>query len=229
MLHNIRDCHYRSEDDYDVRHFDREILLSEVQTLDFIVVPFKNTPSLAHTMLSFGLSDGQYIVFSVEARLKKNETYSPLQGALQAYELMWVVGTEKDLIALRTEIRQAEVFLYRTSAQPDQVRSVFLAAVARVNEIHRQPEFYDTLRNNCTTNLLDLVNRLRPGTIPEDIRVLLPGHSDRLLYDHGLLAAQGPFSQIRQASRINLSARIHFGSEEFSRAIRGELETSSLR
>jgi hypothetical protein len=222
VLRNIRDCHYRTEDDYDVRHFDREIPLSQVQTLDFIVVPFKNAPSLAHTMLSFGLTDGEYIVLSVEARLESQETYNPIQGAMQAYELMWVVGTERDLIALRTEVRQVEVFLYRTRAQPEQVRNVFLAAVARVNEIHRQPEYYDTLRNNCTTNIVDLVNRLRPGTIPEDIRILLPGHSDRLLYDHGLLAMEGPFAQIKQASRINLSAKLNYGSADFSKAIRGE-------
>ena len=176
-LRNIRDCYYRSEDDYDVRHFDQWIWLDDVQTLDFIVVPFQGTPSLAHTMLSFGMRDGQYLVFSVEARLKQNETYSVIDGAMRGYELMWVVGTERDLIALRTEIRRADVYLYRTTAQPEQVRRVFLAAVARVNEIARQPEFYDTLRNNCTTNIVDLINGLRPGTIPEDIQVLLPGHS----------------------------------------------------
>ncbi|HAC90130.1 MAG TPA: hypothetical protein DCF63_05780 [Planctomycetaceae bacterium] len=97
-LHHIRDCHYRSEDDYDVRHFDREVWLGDVMSLDFIVVPFKETPSLAHTMLSFGLIDGQYIVFSVEARLEHGEIYSPLSGARQQYELMWVVGSDPDLI-----------------------------------------------------------------------------------------------------------------------------------
>lgn len=222
-LYNIRDCHYRTEEDYDVRHFDREILLSELRTLDFIVVPFKSAPSLAHTMLSFGLSDGQYIVFSVEARFEQNESYNPIQGAIKGYELIWVVGTERDLIALRTEIRKADVYLYRTKATPEQVRSVFLAAVARVNEIARQPEFYNTLRNNCTTNIVDLINELQPGTIPEDVRVLLPGHSDKFLYDQGLLAADGPFAMIKQVSRINSAARIHYGSSEFSQAIRGEL------
>ncbi len=222
-LHNIRDCHYRTEDDYDVRHFDREVWLADIQTLDFIVVPFKSTPSLAHTMLSFGLSDGQYIVFSVEARFEKNESYHPIQGAVKGYELIWVVGTERDLIALRTEIRRADVYLYRTRATPEQVRNVFVAAVARVNQIAREPEFYNTLRNNCTTNIVDLINELQPGTIPEDIRVLLPGHSDKFLYDQGLLAISGPFPAIKQASRINTVAGLHYGSAEFSQAIRGEL------
>ena len=62
-LFNIRNCNYRTETDFDVRHFDREILLSDVRTIDFIVVPFKETPLLAHTMLSFGMADGEQIVF----------------------------------------------------------------------------------------------------------------------------------------------------------------------
>lgn len=226
LLRNIRDCHYRTEDDYDVRHFDRVVRLDDLQSLDFIVVPFQATPSLAHTMLSFGLSDGQYLVFSVEARLEQNESYHPVEGAINGYELMWVVGTERDLIGLRTEVRKADVYLYRTRATPQQVRKIFLAAVARVNQIARQPEFYDTIRNNCTTNIVALANQLQPGTIPEDIRVLLPGHSDKLLYDQGLLAVNGPFPIIKEASRINPMAKIHHGSADFSQAIRGQLPTN---
>ena len=222
-LYNIRDCEYRTENDYDVRHVDRVIPLDHVRSLDFIVVPFVNAPLIAHTMLSFGLSNGEQIVFSVEARLEPHENYELVAGKSKQYELMWVVGTERDLIRLRTEVRNVDVYLYRTRATPAQVQKVFLASVARVNQIARQPEFYDLLTNNCTTNIVQLVNDLRPGSIPEDIRVLLPGHSDRLAYDLGLLAAEGPFEQIKAASKINLAARLHAHDPNFSQAIRGSL------
>ena len=221
IVRNVRDTVYRTESDCDVRHIDMVVPLDSLQTVDFIVVPFRNAPSLAHTMISFGLSSGQHIAFSVEARLEIDESYSPIDGALKRYELMWVVATERDAIGLRTTIRGDDVFLYRTRAQPEQARQVFLAAVARVNEIHRSPEFYDTLRNNCTTNIVNMINQLRPGTIQEDIRLLLPGHSDRMLYDQGLIIANGSFEGMRQASRINMAAHVHFGSADFSRAIRG--------
>jgi Domain of unknown function (DUF4105) len=222
-LYNIRDTYYRSEDNYDVRHFDRVVMLNEVQSIDFIVVPFKNTPSLAHTMISFGLANGDHIAFSVEARLEQGESYSPLNGSMKSYELMWVAGTERDLIGLRTTIRMDDVYLYRTTVQPEQAKQVFLAAVARVNEIARTPEFYDTLTNNCTTNIVDMVNKLRPGTFQEDIRLVLPGHSDKMLYDHGMIRATGTFEQVRQASRINLAANLNFGSPNFSQLIRGNV------
>lgn len=219
-LYNIRDCEYRTEEDYDVRHIDRLIYLSDVRTIDFIVVPFSNAPMLAHTMLSFGLANGEQIVFSVEARLETGEGYELVAGTTNEYELMWVVGTERDLIRLRTEVRDVDVYLYRTRATPEQVQRVFLAALARVNEIARQPEFYDLLNNNCTTNIVDLINQLRPGAIPKDIRVVLPGHSDRLAYDLGLLAVEGPFEQIKAGSKINLLANLNAHSPNFSQAIR---------
>ncbi|MCA9128493.1 MAG: DUF4105 domain-containing protein [Planctomycetales bacterium] len=219
-LHNIRDCEYRTEDDYDVRHFSREVLLSEVRSIDFIVVPFKNAPAIAHTMLSFGLANGEYLVFSVEARLEEGEQYAALASANKQFELMWVVGTERDLIRLRTDVRNVDVYLYPTRATPAQAQDVFLAAVARVNEIARSPEFYDLLDNNCTTNIVDMINRLKPGAIPQDIRIVLPGHSDRLAYDLGLLAAQGPFEQVKASSRINLAAQLNANSPRFSQLIR---------
>lgn len=219
-LYNIRDCEYRTEDDYDVRHYDRQIMLDDVVAIDFIVVPFKETPAIAHTMLSFGLADGEHIVFSVEARLEQGEQYAALASANKEYELMWVVGSERDLIRLRTEVRDVEVFLYPIRADADQIKNVFLASLARVNEIAREPEFYDLLTNNCTTNIVDMVNSLKPGTIAPDIRVVLPGHSGKLAYDLGLLAVDGPFDQVKAASKINLAAKIYADSPNFSQAIR---------
>lgn len=220
QLRNIRDCDYRTEDDYDVRHFDRQILLSDVRTIDFIVVPFTNAPLIAHTMLSFGLAGGEQIVFSVEARLETHESYALGPSTNNEYELMWVVGTERDLILLRTEVRKVDVYLYPIRATPEQVQKAFLAAIARVNQIARQPEFYDLVANNCTTNIVDLVNEVRPETLLGDLRILLPGQSDRFAYDLGLLAAEGPFEQIKAASKINLAAQLYADDPNFSQAIR---------
>lgn len=220
QLRNIRDCDYRTEDDYDVRHFDRQILLSDVRTIDFIVVPFTNAPLIAHTMLSFGLAGGEQIVFSVEARLETHESYALGPSTTNEYELMWVVGTERDLILLRTEVRKVDVYLYPIRATPEQVQKAFLAAIARVNQIARQPEFYDLVANNCTTNIVDLVNEVRPETLLGDLRILLPGQSDRFAYDLGLLAAEGPFEQIKAASKINLAAQLYADDPNFSQAIR---------
>ncbi|MGN6543477.1 MAG: Lnb N-terminal periplasmic domain-containing protein [Aureliella sp.] len=219
-LYHIRDCTYRTEEDYDVRYFDREFVLSDVRSVDFIVVPFQNAPALAHTMLSFGMANGEHFVVSVEGRMEQGETYSTLGGAMNGYELMVVVGTERDLILLRTEVRKVDVYLYPTRVPPEQVQRLFVAMLGRANELARKPEFYDLLTNNCTTNIVSHINALKPGYIPNDVRVLLPGHSDRLAYDLGLLAVEGPFEQIKASCHINLAAHLNYDAPDFSARIR---------
>ncbi|MFO0013395.1 MAG: DUF4105 domain-containing protein [Planctomycetota bacterium] len=216
----VRDCRYRTEDDYDVRYYDLNFRLEDVKSVDFIIVPFKETQFLAHTMLSFGLADGRHFVISVEARLGADETYTAVAGAGRRYPLMYVIGDERDLILLRTSIRDVEVYLYKGKAAPQQVQNLLVDMLKRANKLYREPEFYDTLTNNCTTNLVRHVNQLRPGRIPHDMRVLFPGHSDRMAYDLGLLEIEGPFEYARNYAKINDLAQLYADSPEFSKRIR---------
>lgn len=219
-IYNIRDCQYRTEDDYDLKHFDRIIKIADLQSVDFVVVPFKDTPALAHTMLSFGLTDGDQIVVSVEARLERDESYSPIAGALKQYELIYLLGTERDLIRLRTDVRNVEVFLYRAKATPEDVQALFLDMVKRMNTLAKQPEFYDTLTNNCTTNLVNHVNSLRPGTIPADLRILFPGYSDQLVDQLGLLDRGTEASAMRARTAVLPAYGMQLDSRAYSQRIR---------
>ncbi|AMV33534.1 hypothetical protein VN12_15515 [Pirellula sp. SH-Sr6A] len=219
-IRHVRDCRYRSEHDYDVRHYDLRFQLQDVRTIDFIVVPFRETTLLAHTMLSFGLANGQHFAISVEARLDEGESYSPLRGASNRFELMYVIADERDVIPLRTNVRNVEVYLYRGRATPDQVQDLLVDMLARANKLQREPEFYDTLRNNCTTNLVQHVNKLRPGKIPFDWRVILPGHSDRLAYELGLIETIGGFEATKAAANITWVAKQNSDSPDLSARIR---------
>ncbi len=221
VLHHVRNCRYRTEEDYDVRHYDLRFRLDDVRTVDFLVVPFKDVPLLAHTMLSFGLADGRHFIVSVEARLEQGETYTPSGGSLGRYELMYVVGDERDLIPLRTEVRGVDVYLYRGNAAPAQVQDLLVDMLRRVNQLQQKPEYYDTLTNNCTTNIVDHINRLKPGTIRLDPRVLLPGHSDHLAYDLGLIQTSGTFEETKAKSRINRLVPLYEQDPQFSLRIRG--------
>lgn len=219
-IRNVRDCRYRSEDDYDVRHYDLSFDLDEVRSADFILVPFQNAPILAHTMLSFGLANGEHFIVSVEARLEQDEEYSAAGGSSKQFELMYVIGSERDLILLRTEVRQAEVYIYRTNAQPHQVQDLLVDVLGRVNQIAREPEYYDLLTNNCTTNLVSHVNRLKANRIPLDMRIVLPGMSDRLAYQLGIIEANGSFAEIKSRSRVNERVAMYRDAPDFSQKIR---------
>jgi hypothetical protein len=219
-IHNIRWCRYRTEDNYDTRHYDIEFPLADVVQVDFLIVPFKGNPLLAHTMLSFGLRDGRHFVISVEARLEQGETYSTVAGPNKRFELMYLIADERDIIPLRTEVRQVDVYLYPGRASPQQVQALLVDMLQRTNKLARDPEFYDLVRNNCTTNLVKHINQLRPGAIPADWRVLLPGHSDALAYELGLLDIPTSFAVAKASSKINGLVHLHRDDPNFSRRIR---------
>ncbi len=224
-IYNIRDFTYLSEDDYVVYYYDREFDLDEIESVDFVVVPFKDAPSLAHTMMSFGFQDGRYLAVSVEVRLEEGETYSPVAGAMRQFEIIYVVADERDVIKLRTEQRDSDVFVYRTRATPQQARELFVDVMRRVNSLEKKPEFYDTFMNNCTTNIVAHINRVQPGRVPWNVGILLPGYSDRLAYNLGLLVDYGGYEETKRRAHINALAHRFADSPRFSQLIRGEMTT----
>lgn len=219
-VHNIRNFRYISDEDFIVNYYDKTFDLNDVRSVDFLVVPFNELPSLAHTMLSFGFSDGQQLAVSVEVRLEDGEKYSPVKGALRQYELAYVVADERDVIPLRTWHRRCDVFLYRTKATPQQSRDLLVDVMHRVNKLAAEPEFYDSLTNNCTTNIVNHINRLNPGRIPMDIGILLPGYSDQLAYHLGILDTDFSFPETRRRAKITDLANRYRDDPEFSKHIR---------
>src|SRR6185312_10855867 len=156
--------------------------LERVEGVDFIVVPFKGMAALAHVMISFQIAnpDGtrDHLAVSVETRKEREENYNPVKGSTNTYELMYVVADERDVIQYRTNYNNEDVYLYHTVAGPQDARALLVDVLGRVNQIHEHPEFYNTLTNNCTSNIVDHVNKIKPNRIVTDYRVLLPGYSD---------------------------------------------------
>ena len=219
-LKNIRNCTYLSADTYVLKYYDRTIDLDDLQSVDFLVMPFQNNPLIAHTMLSFGLADGSYLGVSVEIRKEDQESYDSLAGFFNQYEIMYVIGDERDLIQLCTNHLASDVYLHRTRATPEQARAMFVDVLQRANKLRAQPEFYHTISNNCTTNIARHVNSLAPGKVPYGWGVILPGLADRTAYDLGLLDTELPFEAARQQAYITRIAQQHAGDPEFSRLIR---------
>jgi hypothetical protein len=190
------------------------------KSVDFIVVPFEDNSNIAHTMLSFGLTDDRYIATSVEIRKEDHEGYSPWLGFFNQYELMYVIGDERDVINLSSNYYESQVYLYRTVATPQQSQMLLKDVLDRANKLAHKPEFYNTLTNNCTTNIVRHANKLAPKKIPFDMRVVLPGNSDHYAYELGLLDTSIPFEDLKRRALINDLAARYNNSHDFSREIR---------
>jgi hypothetical protein len=223
-IHNVRNCQYFAADTYLVDYYDKSFNLSDVRRVDFLMVPFESMPAVAHTLLSFEIArpDGKsdHLAVSVEVRKEKHEDYNPVKGSARQYELMYVVADERDVIRQRTNFRHENVYLYRTTATPETSQQLLADILGRVNDLARKPEFYDTLTNNCTTNIVRHIDRVRPNRISYDVRMLLPGYSDELAFNQGLIVPYGTFEQTKERAYINPLAERFADREDFSELIR---------
>jgi hypothetical protein len=218
VIHNIRNCDYHTETNYDTRHYDKTFDLDQLRTVDLYLVTW-GSPHIAHTMVSFGFAGGDYVCFSIETRKEKGENYSAVKGMFRQFELAYIIADERDLVRLRTNYRQGEeVCLYRLQVTPEQGRKLFLDYLRRANELHEQAEWYNALTENCTTAIRtqrDVADRA-----PWDWRMLLNGHLDELLYERGLIATNLPFAELKKLSNINARAKAADQAADFSQQIR---------
>jgi hypothetical protein len=160
------------------------------------------------------------VAISVEIRKERGEAYSPVKGLLRQYELMYVVADERDVLALRTNFRRDPVYLYPVRTTPEKMRRVFVEMLERANQLAAQPEFYNSLTNNCTTNIVGHVNTIAPRSIPFSYKVVLPAYSDQLAYDLGLIPTELPFETVRAAHRIDALAQSQPVGPDYSRIVR---------
>ena len=79
---------------------------------------------------------------------------------------------------------------------------------------------YNSVRNNCTTNLVDHVNNLRANRVAFGWRILLPGFSAEYAYDLGLLDNSIPFEDLQTIAYVSDLAERYHDSPDFSQQIR---------
>ena len=217
-MHNIRNCEYRTETDYTCHYYDRTFDLRKLKTLDLFLV-YWGSPLIAHTMFSFGFEGEGQICFSIETRKEKGEEYSALKGFFKQFELTYIVADERDVVRLRTNYRKEDVYLYQLKAKPELIRHVFLDYLREVNRLHDQPEWYNALTSNCTTNI-------RGHTAPYtqnarfDWRIIVNGFLDEMIYERGVVDRTLSFAELKQRSYVNPRAQAADKDIDFSRRIR---------
>ena len=148
----------------------------------------------------------------------------PVASLFKQFELIYVVGNERDLVKVRTNYRGETVYLYRLNTSPDDARRLLTIYLERINELADRPEFYHLLSNSCTINIIRYANAAgRTGRF--DIRHLLNGMIDSYLYYSGRVDTTLPFDELRRRSLINEVAQAAGDAPDFSDRIRASLPT----
>ena len=222
-IHGVRNFAYRTETDFDPRWETRRYDLGRLTSADLIAVYWAGK-AIAHIMLSFGFEGEDYLTMSIETRKERNESYSPLAGFFRRYELIYIVGDERDLIGVRTTYRapQEDVYVYRLPGHRERIRRVFLDYLDTMNDMRERPRFYNTLLTNCTTGIF-LHARVNPDTAPFSWKILLSGYVPAYLYELGRIDTRLPFAELERRSLVNEAAHAADRQPSFSRRIRDAL------
>lgn len=221
----VRNFDYRTRHDFTVRWEEREVSLSHLTAIDFYVSYFTEGP-VGHTFVSFIFDNAPPLSISIETRPEVGEGFAPVASLFKQFELIYVVGEERDLVGVRTNHRHEPVYLYRLNASADDARRLLLVYLARINELADRPEFYHLLTNSCTINIVRYANAAgRAGRF--DIRHLLNGLIDSYLYHSGRVDTTLPFDELRRRSLINAAAQAADGALNFWQRIRAHLPTIS--
>lgn len=230
QIQGIRDFSYPVDASVEKRWLDKTLDLELLDSVWLGVDRFSQFESIAHTFISFGFlaqandQPPEFIAFSVEARRQKDaRIYSPVRGIFNHYELLYVVATERDMLSQRSAGATHPIQLYPLRAQTSRMRKMFLDIIRRIDELNARPEFYHTVRSNCTNNIV--VHANHAGAPSERINlwqraIIFPGYSDWLAFKHGVIDTELSLDEAREAFRVDQRAVTWDGQSDFSEHIR---------
>ncbi len=215
---NVRDFRWRTESDYAPAWEERTYDLGKIKAADLF---FSNwgPPLIEHTIMSWEFEDGEHLAVSIETRKEVGEEYSALLGFFRQFEIYYVVADERDVVALRTNVRGEHVRVYRLSASPERAREVLVDYLEEIDRLSRTPKWYNAVTQNCTTTIVQHVRHVDSG-VAWDWRMLANGSADALLYMRGAIDNSLPYEELRGVSDVTGAARNAPLDEKFSATIR---------
>jgi hypothetical protein len=218
VISNVRNFNWRSDADFDPVWEQRSYDLSQVANVD-LIMSYWAGETIAHTIISFGFTDGTRLAFSIETRKEVGEAYSPIAGFFKQYELSVIAADERDVVRVRSNVRGEDVRIYRLRMTSAAAQVLLHEYVTMLNNIADQPRFYNTLTANCTTLVYNMVRVIHPG-LPLDPRILLTGYLPDYAYDLGATDTSMPFAILRDLSKIHDRALRADTDPQFSNRIR---------
>ena len=221
---NIRNFQYDASEkvtvpDYYTKTYD----LNKLKKVWFVTEPFNPGSPFSHTFLSYEFSDGSYLAITIEARLQKDEAYSLVTGTLHTFPLMYIAADERDVIYMRANTRNDDVYVYPLKATPAQGRTLLVDMLNKMNDIAVNPTWYNTFYANCTSSIAHHVNKIWPGLLPAlDWQVVFTSYADKLALDRGLLDTTLPLDQARKRYYVSDVSRKIGRVDNYSTLIRQE-------
>ena len=217
-LTDVRDFEWRSNTDFTERWTTRTYDLDQLQSVDMFLSYWAG-PEMAHFILSFGFSDGQYLAWSVEVRREIGGGFSPVADFFKENTLIIVATTEPDVVGVRSNERGEDVQLFRLDVGLDVARALLKEYVQEANMLAQTPQWYNSVTTNCTTVVFQMIKAIGKGR-PFDWRIIANGYLPDYSYDQGALNSDFTLAELRRLGRVAPRALAVGLGPNYSTAIR---------
>ncbi|MEZ5958138.1 MAG: DUF4105 domain-containing protein [Hyphomonadaceae bacterium] len=184
----------------------------------FMLEPQPGSQLAAHTLLLFEFEGDRLLGVTIEARREEGEEYDAIRGQFNAFELIYIWATARDLLVRRATMLDHEVFVYPVNVSDEQNRNLLRNILARSQSLSHAARYYNTIVSNCTNELAKAAGfHWAPAYV-------LTGRSDEYLYRRGILPG-ATFEEAHRRSDITefVQALNHAPRETFDRALLAEL------
>lgn len=184
----------------------------------FVVEPQPGGEYAAHTLILFEFGGDRIVGLTVEARLEQGETYDPVAGILNRFELSYIWATARELLTRRVTFLDKDVYVYPLQLEESQKRNFLRLLLEGTRDVATQPRFYNTITSNCTNELAKVAG------LGWHYSWVLTGYSPQRLYDLKLIPGE-TFEAAKQAALLKeeIASWNDLPSRDFDKALLAEL------
>lgn len=185
-----------------------------------LIMSYWGPKRIAHALVSFEFSDGQYVAMSIEVRRRESQKkFDMVTSLFRNFELIYIVGNERALIGGGILSPTHRLFLYRTNISPQRAQALFMRYVTKINSLAVHPEWYNAITDNCTTGIYLHLREIPPP--PRfNIFILLNGYLPEHAYQQGHLDSSMPWEELNKLCDIKEAGLAAYDSPDFSKLIR---------
>lgn len=142
---------------------------SMVEAAYFIKKPFPPEKLAGHSLLLFTFKNGGLVdsrggsarglVLTIEAYQRLGQKYSIKKGLKTTFNIVWMLTSWEDYSSFTCDINKDRLIIYPLRFDHSRLVSLVKESI-REAAVNRSGEYYHTVTNNCTNNLVVLFNRV---------------------------------------------------------------------
>lgn len=140
-----------------------------VENVYFVKKPFAPEWLAAHSLLLYTFKPGGLVnskgeesrafVLSIEAYQRTDQKYDLVAGLKKTFGCVWILATWQDYLDTCCKYADEKLIAYKCILDHAQKEKLVRETV-RLSVVNRQGEYYHTITNNCTNNLVVLLNHV---------------------------------------------------------------------